>query len=105
MAYLNDNARQFRTALLSPQGWAMAAIVLMLFVLASAFGGPDDIATEAAVAAELCSIERQQDRDARYSKAAQEICGPNAAWKDLGSGQIQCFTHKGRPTVIAKVSL
>jgi hypothetical protein len=105
MNYLTENARHVGTALFSVTGWAATVFVVMLYAVAGALPGPDDVTTENAMAAEIQSIDRQQVRDARFAKAAQEMCGPQSAWKDLGNSQIQCFTHKGRPTVIAKVSL
>ena len=34
----------------------------------------------------------------RFERAAQEMCGIQAAWADLGNGVIQCLTHHGRKT-------
>jgi hypothetical protein len=39
----------------------------------------------------------------RFERAAQEICGPNAAWAVTGPNEIQCFTNKGRKTITAKL--
>ena len=42
-------------------------------------------------------MEPQQDNaHSRFEKAAIEICGPNAAFADLGDGVIQCLQHTGR---------
>jgi len=40
----------------------------------------------------------------RFEKAAQAICGPQAAWQELADGSIQCRTKHGRKTITAKVN-
>ena len=39
------------------------------------------------------------DEQARFAKAAQAMCGPNAAYTDLGNNEVQCMTHKDRKTI------
>jgi hypothetical protein len=46
----------------------------------------------------------QQQAQARFDKAARAICGENAAVLDLGYGNIQCRTKRGRKTIVAKVA-
>lgn len=40
----------------------------------------------------------------RFEAAAHAICGINSSFNDLGDGRIQCRTHRGMKTHIAKVS-
>lgn len=35
----------------------------------------------------------------RFEKAAQAMCGSEAAWADLGNGSVQCMTKHGRKTI------
>jgi hypothetical protein len=42
-------------------------------------------------------------RQARFERAAQDVCGPQAAFADLGNGIVQCFTKRNSPTI--KVNL
>ena len=42
---------------------------------------------------------RKQDAQARFERAAQEVCGPNAAYRLTDTaGQILCTSKKGRKT-------
>jgi hypothetical protein len=76
----------------------VVAIAALLSVLGPAL---DDNSAEHEVAKQELKKQRQQDR---FERAAQEICGPNAAWKQTAlDGEIQCFTHKGRKTITAKL--
>lgn len=45
---------------------------------------------------------RQQ---ARFERAAQAMCGANAAFEILADNSVQCFTHRGAKTITAKVAL
>jgi len=64
---------------------AMVALgaVLMGWLPISTFMAPEEAPPE---------VRKQ----ARFEKAAAEICGVNAAWADLGNGVIECFQHNGR---------
>lgn len=79
------------------QCWSAA--VLLAFLL-SVFGpGLDDLDAARATAASVTDAGRAE----RFGRAAQAMCGPQAAWADLGNGTVQCFTHKGRKTAVATV--
>jgi hypothetical protein len=42
--------------------------------------------------------------DLRFARAAQALCGPNAAWSETThKGQIVCKTKRGHKTITAKV--
>ena len=40
----------------------------------------------------------------RFEHAAQQLCGPQAAWAELADGSVQCRTKYGRPTITVRVS-
>ena len=50
-------------------------------------------------AAIVASIDQQ-----KFDRAAQAVCGPQAAWVQLPDGAVQCSTKYGRPTVTVRVS-
>ena len=42
--------------------------------------------------------------DLRFARAAQAVCGPNAAWSETThKGQIVCKTKRGHKTITAQV--
>jgi len=74
------------------------ALLMVGFAILLSFVGPalDDNSKEHSTAKE--AIE-QQKKAQRFEKAAQAVCGTNAAFTDLGDGVIQCLTKKGRKTM------
>lgn len=74
------------------------ALLLVGFAIVLSVVGPalDDNSKEHTVAKE--AIE-QQKKTQRFEKAAQAVCGVNAAFTDLGDGVIQCLTKRGKPTI------
>ena len=43
--------------------------------------------------------------EARFARAAQAICGPNAGWSETTTrGQIVCKTKRGHKTLTAQVT-
>ena len=74
------------------------ALLMVGFAFALSFLGPaiDDHSAEQEQAREALKQQRTQQR---FEKAAQEICGMNAAWADLGDGVIQCLSKHGRRTL------
>ena len=43
--------------------------------------------------------------DLRFARAAQAVCGPNAAWSETThKGQIVCKTKQGHKTITAQVT-
>ena len=84
-----------RTAL-----FVIAAIVLLAYL------GPalDDHSAEAAQADDLQSALNHAAEQQRFDRAAQALCGPQAAWQQLPDGSVQCKTKYGRPTVTVRVS-
>ena len=42
--------------------------------------------------------------DLRFARAAQAVCGPNAAWSETGTkGEVVCKTKRGYKTITAQV--
>lgn len=50
-------------------------------------------------AAIVASIDQQ-----KFDRAAQALCGSQAAWVQLPDGAVQCSTKHGKPTVTVRVS-
>lgn len=79
------------------------AMAAALAWLGPALDGIDDHSDERAQADNLEQAYRDAERLARWERAVTELCGPQAAWKEIGEGVIQCFTRRGRPTLRATV--
>lgn len=77
----------------------MKTTIALAFAMAAllAYVGPqiDDHSGESAAA--------KQAAQERLAKAAQKICGINAAWEIKGD-VLQCLTHRGFKTVLTKVT-
>lgn len=91
------------TARLTP--WLIALLLaIALSALGPALDGIDDHSHEYAQADDLqAAIIRARDEQ-RFAEAAQDMCGPQAAWQQLADGSVQCRTKHGRPTVKVTVS-
>lgn len=50
-------------------------------------------------AAIVASIDQQ-----KFDRAAQALCGPQAAWAQMPDGAVQCSTKYGKPTITVRVS-
>ena len=44
-----------------------------------------------------------QAAEQRFARAAQAMCGENAAWALLPDGAVQCSTKRGHKTITAQV--
>ncbi len=43
--------------------------------------------------------------EARFARAAQEVCGPNSTWRETNhKGEIVCLTKRNQPTKTAMVT-
>lgn len=40
----------------------------------------------------------------KFDRAAQALCGPQAAWGQLADGSVMCRTKYGRPTITVRVA-
>lgn len=85
--------------------WLLAAALAL--VLATAHHLDDGIPDHHAEWAQAEDLQLAINRAAaenRFATAAQQICGPQAAWEQLVDGSVQCRTKYGRPTVTVQVS-
>lgn len=59
----------------------------------------DDSSAENIAAKQELASKRQQDR---FERAAQEVCGPNAAFRlTQRQGEVICLTKRGHKTKVA----
>lgn len=68
-------------------------------VIVLAWGGPalDDHSAERDQARATEDAQRAAAARARFERAAQAVCGSQAAWREAGNGVVQCFTRHGKP--------
>lgn len=93
--------------------WALAVVISLALsgvigavLFAAVHFGSALIADHSAERAQADSLQdaiQAEAAQARFAKAAQAICGPNAAWADVGAGVVQCTTKRGFKTQIARV--
>jgi uncharacterized protein (UPF0333 family) len=76
------------------QNFAINMVAVVALSMAMAYVGPS--MEEGGTPAQQASAEQQQAL--RFAKAAQEICGPNAAWVEQEDGSIRCYLHNGKKT-------
>jgi len=82
------------------QNFAVNMVAVLALSVAMAYVGPS--MDESNTPAQQARTEQQQAL--RFAKAAQEICGPNAAWVEQDDGSIRCYLHNGKKTnTVAKV--
>lgn len=76
------------------QNFAINMIAVIGLAVAMSYVGPsmDDANTPAQQA------RTEQQQALRFAKAAQEICGHNAAWVEQEDGSIRCYLHNGKKT-------
>lgn len=85
------------------KNFAINSGVLGLLVLLMAFVGPalDDNSAENIAAKQELASKHQQDR---FERAAQEVCGPNAAFRlTQRQGEVICMTKRGHKTKVAQL--
>ena len=81
------------------------ALVLALLLLLCWFGPSiDDHSAEADEAVDLQAAIVASIAQERFDRAAQAVCGPQAAWVQLPDGSVQCSTKYGKPTITVRVS-
>lgn len=82
-----------------------AALALALIVALCWFGPSiDDHSAEADEAVDLQAAIVASIAQERFDRAAQAVCGPQAAWVQLPDGSVQCSTKYGKPTITVRVS-
>ena len=62
--------------------WLAAVLVALVMSTAYLLDGPSE----------------HEARVDTVEERIQRLCGENAAWKLLGDGSVQCFTHRGFKT-------
>ena len=91
------------TARLTP--WLIAsALALVLATAHHLDDGIPDHHAEWDQAQNIDAALRAADERRRFERAAQALCGPQAAWQELADGAVQCRTKHGRPTITARVA-
>ena len=79
-------------------------ILATAFAAAMGWLGPaldvfDDHGAEVAQAKAIEDAQRAAQARQRFERAAQAVCGSQAAWREAGNGVVQCFDKRARPTV------
>ena len=78
--------------------WTLAALAALVLSTAYLLDGPSDYQAAIDAAADAKATQREQAQQARFEKAAQQMCGENAGWTQLENGSVQCFTKRGHKT-------
>lgn len=78
--------------------WTIAGLIALLLSCSYLLDGPDDNHAEHAQALSLQDAIKSEAADARFARAAADICGENAGFSRIDASTIQCYTHKGKPT-------
>lgn len=75
------------------------ALVAALGWLGPALDAMDDHSAEVAQAQAIEDAQRAAQARQRFERAAQAVCGSQAAWREVSKGLVQCFDKRARPTV------
>jgi hypothetical protein len=78
--------------------WTLAVATALVLSTAYLLDGPSDHQAAQDAAADANATQREQAQQARFEKAAQQMCGDNAGWTQLENGSVQCFTKRGHKT-------
>lgn len=102
---MRENHCQSGFARLGLINWLFAAGIALVLSASLLLDGPfiDDHSADWIEADALSQSILSQAEYKRFARAAQAICGNNAAWADLGGGTVQCLTHRGYKTTVAQV--
>lgn len=77
------------------------AIAALLGILGPSL---DDHSADWALSDDLQAAINTAVEQRRFERAAQDLCGPQAAWQQNPDGSVSCRTKYGRPTITVKVS-
>lgn len=58
----------------------------------------DDHGTEVQQARDLEDAQRAAQARKRFERAAQRLCGPQSAWREISQGVIECKARRGLPS-------
>lgn len=78
--------------------WVAAGLVALVLSTSHYLDWPSEIEAAQDAVAAYKAAKTEQERQARFEAAAQQMCGDNAGWKLLDSGSVQCFTKRGYKT-------
>jgi hypothetical protein len=78
--------------------WTLAVAVAAVLSTAYLLDGPSDIQAAQDAAADAQATQAEQKAQARFERAAQQMCGENSGWTKLENGSVQCFTKRGHKT-------
>ena len=78
--------------------WTLAVLTALVLSTAYLLDGPSDHQAAMDAAADAKATQAEQRAQARFEKAAQQMCGENSGWTKLENGAVQCFTKTGRKT-------
>jgi len=74
------------------------AIAAALGWLGPALDGIDDHGAEVQQARDLEDAQRAAQARKRFERAAQRLCGPQSAWREISNGVIECKARRGLPS-------
>ena len=78
--------------------WTLAVAAALVLSTAYLLDGPSDHQAAQDAAADAKAMQAEQRAQARFEKAAQQMCGENAGWTQLENGAVQCFNKTGHKT-------
>jgi len=58
----------------------------------------DDHGAEVQQARDLEDAQRAAQARKRFERAAQRLCGPQSAWREISNGVIECKARRGLPS-------
>lgn len=67
--------------------------------------GPSAVQERLDAAQASVDAAQAAQRQARFEKAAQAMCGANAGWRALDDGLVQCLTKRAHKTRVVQVTL
>ncbi|NDH54854.1 MAG: hypothetical protein EBY24_23430 [Betaproteobacteria bacterium] len=85
--------------------YTLAGLAALVMSTAYLLDGPSDHQAALDTAAAQRDARQATLAEARFARAAQQVCGgENAGWQLRGDGAVQCFTHRGHKTITARVT-
>lgn len=86
------------------RNWALAGLAALIMSSAYLLDGPSDLQAAADTAASVGDARREVLTEAQFARAAQALCGENAAWQLRSDGAVQCLTKRGKKTSVVQVA-
>jgi len=84
--------------------WLLAAIMAAGLSTAYLLDIPSEAQARIHAAQAAADAEAAAQRTARFERAARAMCGENGAWQFIDSTTVQCSTHRGSKTKVARVA-